>query len=76
MYLFYRLLHIYFVVNDIYIYISVYSGAAEIEKEKAEDQYQMFQVMMDGFESERDSWSKKHHDLQVLLQQATSVSIL
>jgi len=38
-----------------------------------EEAFQMFRVMMDGFEHERVAWKKRQDDLQELLRQATAV---
>ncbi len=39
-----------------------------------EDAYQMFSVLMDGFESERKAWETRQSELHELLRQATNVS--
>lgn len=66
--------HIFVCPLICYYFYCQCSGVASFVKQSEEKQYQMFQVMMDGFEKEREAWSKKHHELQSLMQQATNVS--
>ena len=53
-----------------YVY---YSDSADSSKSQ-EENFQMFKVMMDGFENERLNWKKRQDDLQNLLKQASNVS--
>ncbi len=50
------------------------SDDSALQQQAQEDAYQMFSVLMDGFESERKAWETRQSELQELLRQATNVS--